>query len=115
MKNVNSSKYSNISLVSDLVAKYFYDIGIERIYGAPGTSELSLLHSASRFGLKYFFTLHDTVAVGMADGFARANNSIAVVNLHAAQGLLNAAGFIRVALPGCPLRLTIFMNPIILI
>jgi thiamine pyrophosphate-dependent acetolactate synthase large subunit-like protein len=98
MKNVNSSKYSKISLVSDLVAKYFYGIGIERIYGAPGTSELSLLHSASRFGIKYFFTLHDTVAVGMADGFARANNSIAVVNLHATQGLLNAAGFIRVAL-----------------
>lgn len=98
MGDTGVSKRSKDFLVSDVVIKYLRDIGVDRIYGAPGTSELSLLHSASRFGLKYFFTLHDTAAVGMADGFARASNSIAVVNLHATQGLLNAAGFIRVAL-----------------
>ncbi len=98
MGDTGASKSSKDYLVSDVVIKYLRDIGVDRIYGAPGTSELSLLHSASRLGVKYFFTLHDTVAVGMADGFARANHSIAVVNLHATQGLLNAAGFIRVAL-----------------
>lgn len=85
-------------LVSDYIIKLLRNIGVDRIYGAPGTSELSLMHSAVRFGIKYFFTLHDTTAVGMADGFARASDSIAVANLHATQGLLNAAGLIRVTL-----------------
>jgi benzoylformate decarboxylase len=85
-------------LVSDLVIKLLHSIGIDRIYGSPGTTELSLVQSAARQGIEYFFALHDTVAVGMADGFARATNHISVVNLHSAQGLLNASGFIRVAL-----------------
>jgi benzoylformate decarboxylase len=71
--------------------------GITRIYGAPGTTELSLVQSASRYDVKYYFTLHDTIAVGMADGYTRCSGRISAVNLHASQGFLNAAGFIRVA------------------
>lgn len=84
--------------VADRVVRFVKHFGAERIYGCPGTSELSLVHSAARFRVPYQVVLHDTVAVGMADGFARASGRFGVVNLHATQGLLNASGFIRVAL-----------------
>ncbi len=88
----------NDTLVADLVIRSLQDAGLDRIHGAPGTVELSLVSSASRQGMQYHFAPHDTVAVGMADGFARATKGIAVANLHCTQGLLNASGFIRVAL-----------------
>ncbi len=98
MQQSKSFNGMKIALVSDLVMKLLHDIGIDRIYGAPGTTELSLVQAAAQYGIEYYFALHDGVAVGMADGFARVNNQIAVVNLHSTQGLLNAAGFTRVAL-----------------
>jgi hypothetical protein len=54
MSGNDSFKDKNVLLISDLIIKYLRDIGVDRIYGAPGTSELSLLHSASRFGIKFF-------------------------------------------------------------
>ncbi len=71
---------------------------MDRIYGCPGTTELALLCAATQRGLRYYFAWHDSVAMGMADGFARASGRLAVANLHSAQGLLNASGLIRVAL-----------------
>jgi len=91
-----SNRVKQIS-VSDFIVKFLRDNGIKIIYGTPGTSELSLMNSASLYGIEYYFTLHDTVAVGMADGFARSNKFISAVNLHSTQGLLNSLGFIRVA------------------
>jgi benzoylformate decarboxylase len=71
---------------------------VRSVFGSPGTTELSLLNKiANDSDMEYLFLLHENVAVGMADGFARASGHIGVANLHSAQGTLNAAGFIRIA------------------
>lgn len=98
MPTANERTGKKAVLVSDLVMRILHQVGVDRIYGSPGTTELSLVQSAARCGITYHFALHDTVAVGMADGFARASQRVAVANLHSTQGPLNASGFIRVAL-----------------
>jgi benzoylformate decarboxylase len=71
---------------------------IRYVFGSPGTTELSVLREITNDPeMQYFFVLHESVAVGMADGFARASGHLGVANLHATQGTLNAAGFIRIA------------------
>ena len=94
MTDRNPTEYRLADAIIDNLIKR----GITGIYGAPGTSELALVTAAANRKLPYFTTLQDTIAVGMADGFSRNSGQIGVANLHATQGLLNAAGFIRVAL-----------------
>lgn len=85
--------------VVDILASGLKASGIAYITGAPGTTELPFLEAIDRVGgVRYLTSLHDTVAVGIADGLARATGKLAVVNLHSCQGLLNSCGFIRVAL-----------------
>jgi len=83
--------------VSRVIAKLLKEFGISVVAGAPGTTELVLVTDLLSEGIPYIFTLHDSVAVGVADGMARALGRPVVASLHASQGILNAAGFIRVA------------------
>ena len=98
MATAKLAKTEKTITLSDVIAGCLVHNGIDRIYGAPGTTELSLLQSAARHNIRYLFATHDAVAVGMADGFSRYSRQTSVVNLHSVQGLLNASGFIRVAL-----------------
>ncbi len=68
----------------------------DRIYGNPGTTEMSFLREKPE-EFKYFLALHDGVAVGMAEGYYLKEDKLGVVNLHAAPGLSNAMGFINTA------------------
>ncbi|WP_162569040.1 thiamine pyrophosphate-binding protein [Acidianus sulfidivorans] len=69
----------------------------DRIYGNPGTTELSFLRFIPQ-DFKYYLALQDGVAVGMAEGYYLASNNLSIANLHAAPGLSNALGFIYTAL-----------------
>jgi benzoylformate decarboxylase len=64
--------------------------GVEYIFGNPGTSEgpiIDLLGDYPQF--KYILTLQESVAVGMAESFARATQKAAFVSLHVDSGLAN--------------------------
>lgn len=76
-----------------------HEEGVRYIFGVPGTSELRLPHHLpQQSSLDYIVSLHESVAVGMADGYTRATSeSLGIASLHATQGTLNAIGFIRVA------------------
>ena len=64
--------------------------GVTHIFGNPGTSESPFLDALEDYpDLKYILTLQEGVAVGMADGFARATNKAAFVQLHIDSGLAN--------------------------
>jgi benzoylformate decarboxylase len=85
-------------LGSTLIAQLLERHNVRYVFGAPGTSELSLVGEVvSSEALHYIFAFHDGVATGMADGYARGSGNIGIVNLHAAPGTLNALGFLRVA------------------
>jgi benzoylformate decarboxylase len=69
--------------------------GIRHVFGNPGTVEEGLLDALSgRQAPQYILALHETVAVAMADAYARATRRPAVVQLHSGVGLGNAVGML---------------------
>jgi len=83
---------------AEILSRSLQKLGVKYVFGSPGTTELSILDSILRNSdINYFITLHESVCIGMADGFARASGMLGVANVHATQGTLNAAGYIRAA------------------
>ena len=82
--------------------------GVSCIFGNPGTTELPLMDVLVREpSLRYILALHESVAVGMADGYAVASGSLGFVNLHIAPGLANSLGMLYNAQrAGAPLLVT---------
>ncbi|GAC1339984.1 MAG: thiamine pyrophosphate-binding protein [Acetobacteraceae bacterium] len=69
--------------------------GVEVLFGNPGTTELPLMDAlATETGLRYVLALQESVAMAMADGYARASGRLGAVNLHVAPGLGNAMGML---------------------
>jgi benzoylformate decarboxylase len=63
------------------------------VFGNPGSTELPMLAEFPD-DFTYVLGLQEAVVVGMADGFAQASGSPALVNLHTAPGVGNAMGAI---------------------
>ncbi|MDH4192134.1 MAG: thiamine pyrophosphate-binding protein, partial [Betaproteobacteria bacterium] len=84
------------------------DEGIDHLFGNPGTTELPIMEVLPDFPrLKFVLGLHESVVVGMADGYARASNRLAAANVHVAPGLGNAMGALYNAnFSGSPVILT---------
>jgi benzoylformate decarboxylase len=75
--------------------------GLRYMFGNPGTVEQGFLDALWDFpDLQYVLTLQETVAVMMADGYARAAQRPAVVQLHSSPGLGNAIGALYQAYRG---------------
>jgi benzoylformate decarboxylase len=71
-------------------------LGINTIFGNPGSTELPLfLDFPADF--RYVLGLQESVVVGMADGYAQASGNAAFVNLHSAAGVGHAMGNIFTA------------------
>ena len=67
--------------------------GMTTVFGNPGSTELPMLADFPD-DFSYVLGLHETVAVGMADGFAQASGRTTMVNLHTAPGVGNGMGAI---------------------
>jgi thiamine pyrophosphate-dependent acetolactate synthase large subunit-like protein len=75
--------------------------GIRYVFGNPGTVEQGFLDALTSYpALQYVCALQETVAVGMADGYARATHGPAVVQLHSGVGLGNGIGMLYQAMRG---------------
>lgn len=71
------------------------EAGVQYIFGIPGTTEVALMDSlADQEEIQYVLTLHESIAVGMADGFARATGEPGVVSVHATVGTANTLGML---------------------
>ncbi len=69
--------------------------GVRVMFGNPGTTELALMDAlAVENELRYVLALQEAPAMAMADGYAQAAGTLAVVNLHVAPGLGNALGML---------------------
>ncbi len=75
--------------------------GIHYMFGNPGTVEQGFLDALSDYpDLHYILTSQETVAVAIADGYARATKRPAVVQLHSGVGLGNGIGLMYQAKRG---------------
>ena len=82
--------------VRDAVLQLLRSLGMQRIFGNPGSTELPLfLDFPADF--EYVLGLQESVVVGMADGYATATGNAAFVNLHSAVGVGHAMGAIFTA------------------
>ncbi len=74
--------------------------GFTFMFGNPGTVEQGFLDTLEDSDLQYVLALQETVAVGIADGYARASGGPALVQLHSGVGLGNGIGMIYQAKRG---------------
>ncbi|MFR9795705.1 thiamine pyrophosphate-binding protein [Streptomyces sp. MS06] len=90
------SRPARIALLEQLRAD-----GVRHMFGNPGTVEQGFLDELRRFpDIEYVLTLQEAVAVGIADGHARATRNPAVVQLHSGVGLGNGIGMLYQAMRG---------------
>jgi benzoylformate decarboxylase len=85
------------------------DQGIPLLFGNPGSTELPLTDALGRQErVRYVLGLHESVVMGMADGYAQATGEPAAVNVHVQPGLANAmAGILNAARCRVPLVVTV--------
>ena len=75
--------------------------GVEYIFGNPGTSESAIMDELEAHPeLDYKLVLQEGVAMGMADGYARASGKPVFINLHIETGLANGISLLHNAKEG---------------
>ncbi len=63
---------------------------VEYVFGNPGSTEVVFMDALyDRPKMKYILTLHETVAAGMAEGYAWASGKTGFVNVHTLPGVAN--------------------------
>src|SRR3954452_18883242 len=82
-----------MTTVLESVYEFLRARGMTTVFGNPGSTELPFLAEFPS-DFTYVLGLQETVAVGMADGFAQASGRPALVNLHTAPGVGNGMGAI---------------------
>ncbi|HXB63856.1 MAG TPA: benzoylformate decarboxylase [Solirubrobacteraceae bacterium] len=82
-----------MSTVREATIELLRKRGMTTLFGNPGSTELPML-SDYPADFRYILGLQESVAVGIADGYAQATGRPALVNLHTAPGLGNGMGAI---------------------
>ena len=78
---------------ADALLELLSNEGVQLVFGNPGTTELPLCDRlVGRHQFRLVLALQESVAVAMADGYARASRRASFVNLHVAPGLANGLG-----------------------
>ena len=75
------------------IIEQFLADGITHMFGNPGTVEQGFLDALRAYPqMKYILTLQESIAVLAADGYARATQKVALVQLHSSPGIGNGVG-----------------------
>jgi benzoylformate decarboxylase len=82
--------------VREAVFGLLRSFGLTTVFGNPGSTELPMFRDFPA-DFRYILALQESLAVGMADGFAQANRNAALVSLHSAVGVGHALGNIFTA------------------
>ena len=92
-------------LISKQLVSYLEQRGVEYIFGLCGHTNIAVLAALSEAKtLKFINTRHEQIAAHMADGYARAKRTTAVVLSHLGPGLTNAStGVANAALDSIPM------------
>jgi benzoylformate decarboxylase len=72
----------------EAIMQLFRNEGVEFVFGIPGATEVLFMDALEDHPeIKYILGLHEVVAMGMAEGYARTAGKVGVVNLHSKEGL----------------------------
>src|SRR5258708_5450817 len=82
--------------VREVVFDLFRSFGMTTIFGNPGSTELPMFRDFPA-DFRYVLGLQESLAIGMADGYAQATRNAALINLHSAVGVGHAMGNIFTA------------------
>lgn len=83
------------------IIEQFLADGLDHMFGNPGTVEQGFLDALEAYpAMKYILTLQETIAVMAADGYARATQRPALVQLHSSPGVGNGVGALYQAMRG---------------
>ncbi len=75
------------------ILEQFLADGITHMFGNPGTVEQGFLDALHDYpDLKYIVTLQESIAVLVADGYARSTQKPTLVQIHSSPGVGNAIG-----------------------
>ncbi|MEO6084321.1 MAG: thiamine pyrophosphate-binding protein [Umezawaea sp.] len=86
---------------NDAILEQFHADGLTTMFGNPGTVEQGFLDAVEQDpDFDYVLALQETVAIGIADGYARASAGPALVQLHTGVGLGNGIGMLYQAKRG---------------
>jgi benzoylformate decarboxylase len=77
--------------VRDAVFALFRAFRMTTVFGNPGSTELPMFRDFPE-DFSYSLALQESIAVGMADGYAQGTRNAALVSLHSAAGLGHALG-----------------------
>ena len=82
---MNDKKTYRFAIIEQFLAD-----GMDQMFGNPGTVEQGFLDALAAYPqMKYILTLQESVALMMADGYARATKKPALVQIHSSPGLGN--------------------------
>ncbi len=76
-------------LVSEAIGQALVDNGIEAFFGLAGSGNFAVLNALHEAGARFYSSRHETGAVMMADGYARACGKVGVASVHQGPGFTN--------------------------
>jgi benzoylformate decarboxylase len=78
----------------DVILDYLREVGVEYLFGVPGTNEVPLIDGTSeaKGGIAYIPCLHENIAMGAAMGYAWVSGNPGVVELHVTPGAAHGVG-----------------------
>lgn len=77
--------------VRDTVIDLLNELGMTTIFGNPGSTELPMFRDYPDH-FRYVLGLQESIVMAMADGYAQAKRSAALVNLHSSAGVGHSLG-----------------------
>lgn len=80
-----------MTTVRDATFALMRHFGMTTVFGNPGSTELPMFRDFPD-DFRYVLGLQESVVLGMADGYAQATRTAAMVNLHSAAGVGHALG-----------------------
>ena len=79
----------------EALMQILHDEGVEYIFGMPGATEVLFMDALEKQReIKYILCLHEVIAVGAAEGYARTSGKVGLVNLHTGCGLASSMGLL---------------------
>ncbi|CAN5847409.1 thiamine pyrophosphate-binding protein [soil metagenome] len=91
-------------LVSEAIGQVLVDDGVEAFFGLAGSGNFAVLNALHEAGARFYSSRHETGAVMMADGYARACGKVGVASVHQGPGFTNSlTGLTEAAKAGTPL------------
>lgn len=91
-------------LISKQLVRELERRGVEYLFGLCGHTNIAVLSALEGSSVKFINTRHEQIAAHMADGYARAKKTTAVVLSHLGPGLTNAStGVANAALDSIPM------------